>query len=455
MRRTALARPLRLIVIAVMVAAAVGDMKAAEPLPRILKAKGLSLAMFLRFSPDGRFLASYHFPSTAVLGGAAKRVAMHAPADNSLPSVAVWDVAKAKLLWCEEEPHLVAGGFGNCNSHLLDFSSDSSLVAVPSSPMSAMFDWIGLRSVTSGRLQRTCKFEKRGPLFFPVVFSPNGKLLAFSQSPDSIQLWNPKAGTQLAVMRQPYPAMVMDMAFSPDGRTLVTYGPGMNVQARGQGTHAPAMPRGFDAAGTGAFVLDFWDTSTRKLRHSQKVEQRVMEVGFSPDGKLLTASGGESSIVFDVATGELRHTIKALGGKLAFSGDGRSITVAWCSGNQLRVSIADLASDRSKITIEQVFDESVMLKPVLSANGQLLVTVADASVPSVLVYDTQSGRQRVAYRPAAKGSQSYYSPIGITGALSPDDRTFAAARIEGAIELWPIPATSPRDKQAATENPKE
>ena len=453
MRAAFLVRLLRLAAMAAVLTAG-GVATPAEPGPRILKAKGLQTATFMQFSPDGRLLAAYHIPMTMPAGNAAKQGMMGGMAGGGMGSVAVWDVAKGKPLWRQPEPMLMMAGFGNRNNHLVSFSPDSSLLAVPSSPMAEQFNAIDLYSAATGRLQRQCKFDKMGMFQSPVAFSPSGKLLVFALMPDVLQLWNPKVGRQLAVMRQPYPSTVMDVAFSPDSLILVTCGGGMNVQQMGAGMggggmNVPPMGMGggggfggggFTATATGECVLDFWDTAAHKVLHTQKTKESVAEVAFSPDGKLLAALGMENLLVFDVATASLRHTIEGGGRKVAFSDDGKSVITVSFSGNEVSASIADLARGRSKATVKKVFGGDAMAAmPALSADGRLLAIAASNASPAVVIYDTHSGRQRAAFHRAGKGRRPNYFPMGMTCVFSPDGRTLATARADGVIELWPVP----------------
>ena len=192
-----------------------------------------------------------------------------------------------------------------------------------------------------------------------MTFSPNGKLLVFAMPPDSLALWNPNNAKQLAIMRQPYPSMVLDVAFSPDSQVLVTCGGGMNVQPLGMGIRGGPGPHGFTATGNSESVVDFWDTLTHKVRHTQKMKEFVMGVAFSPDGKLLAAVGIEKLLVFDVAAGTLRQTIGGGGDKVAFSDDGKSVVTVSFHVEPASVSVADLASGRSKTTIKKLFRDVV------------------------------------------------------------------------------------------------
>jgi WD40 repeat protein len=446
MRGIALLKPLGLLAI-VAAAMVIGVGAQAEPVPRTLKAKGLLMPTDLQFSPDGRLLASYHLPFTPSDRGQQN--------SGGQPALAVWDVTRGKLLWHEMTPGLLLGGLFSRHHHLFEFSPDSSLLAVPSWKLAAPLDFggpqggISLYAAATGRLQRTCQFETIGPPHSPLAFSPDGKRLAFWLMPDSIQLWNPKTAVRSAVIRQPYPSGVEDMAFSPDSRILVTCGMGMNVQTlQPQG---PAMAGGFNSTTNGTFVLDFWDTSSGTSSHSAKTKEYVMDMAFSPDGKRLAAAMEASVAVFDVATGKLRRTFRSGGERLAFANDGQAVVIVSFATGKIRVCVADLTSGTSKKTLEtRPFGQIAALAPVvLSADGQLLAIGASMTSPLVRIYETRSGRQLAAYRAAKRKAMD-----NLTGVISPDNREFATARGDGTIELWPIPAVSPSTSGRAGEASK-
>ena len=138
MRGAFLVRLLRLVAMAAVLTAA-GIATPAEPAPRILKAKGLQTATFMQFSPDGRYLAAHYVPITMPAGNAFAATATEATG-SGLGTIAVWDVAKGKLLWRQPQTTPDLDFLGSHNSHVISFSPDSSLLAIPTSPMGGTFD---------------------------------------------------------------------------------------------------------------------------------------------------------------------------------------------------------------------------------------------------------------------------------------------------------------------------
>ncbi len=121
-----------------------------------------------------------------------------------------------------------------------------------------------------------------------VAFSPDGKLVVTGSEDKTARIWEAATGKEVAKLRG-HSDLVHDAAFSPDGRLVVT------------------------ASGDGRARL--WQASTGKLVTEIRVHrkiilgmgwQSVLSVAFSPDGqRLATASTDGKVRLWSVATGEL------------------------------------------------------------------------------------------------------------------------------------------------------
>jgi eukaryotic-like serine/threonine-protein kinase len=182
----------------------------------------------------------------------------------------------------------------------------------------------GGHSVVSGSSDGTFRFwrlgEREGPQVVDarsgrvtrVAYSPDGRWLATGGERGGVKLWGLRNGGE-SVELQGNGLGVDGLDFSPDGRWLAC------------GTEYSTFPNG----------LIVWDLATRQPKF--KVEPDPMGkkrlpvagglVAFHPDGRTLACGGsGESVCVYDVESGELRHTWEGRWGPmrgLAYSHDGR------------------------------------------------------------------------------------------------------------------------------------
>ena len=156
-----------------------------------------------------------------------------------------------------------------------------------------------------------------------VAYSPDGKLLATAA--ERVVLWDVASMTRLVPLE--YESIVWSVAFSPDGRWLVS-------------TH-----------GDGSILI--WDVANRELEANLRQHSGgVRGVGFSVDGtKLATASEDHSVIVWDAASGRKEavftgHNTRVAG--VAFSSDKRWMVSVDQSGIVIR---SELGRDQARLVM--------------------------------------------------------------------------------------------------------
>ena len=137
-----------------------------------------------------------------------------------------------------------------------------------------------------------------------VAYSPDGQTLASSGSSDgTIQLWNVENGRHIRTF-EGHSEMVSTLAFSPDGRTLVS--------------------------GSKDDTLRMWDTNTgRMLRQLSGHTNDLKSVAFSRDGKMLASGSKDASVrLWDAETGRFLPTLRGhfweISG-VAFGSDGKTV----------------------------------------------------------------------------------------------------------------------------------
>ena len=205
-------------------------------------------------------------------------------------------------------------------SHNVAFSPDGTLLAI------GRFGGVDIRNVETGNEIRHIRYNRRSSVS-SIVFSPDGTLLVIGGSAinDDVLVWDIAADEPRNRLEQV--GEVSSVAFSPDGTTL----------AVGGGPWSPdTFP--YDEEDWGILLYDVatGDLSKTLIGHTDV----VFSVTFAPSGfSLASASGYEDGTarIWDVSTGEVRHTFKynssddpALGDKydvnsVAFSPNGHTL----------------------------------------------------------------------------------------------------------------------------------
>ena len=155
------------------------------------------------------------------------------------------------------------------------------------------------------RLPNKSPFEKLAfQWVLAVAYSPDGKTLASSGSSDgTIQLWEAERGRHSRTLKG-HTDTVRTLAFSPDGKTLVSGGKDN--------------------------TLRIWDTHTGSmLRRLAGHRKGIKTVTFSRDGKMI-ASGSEDATVrlWDAGTGRFLPVLSGYAWGIeavAFSSDGKTV----------------------------------------------------------------------------------------------------------------------------------
>lgn len=259
--------------------------------------------------------------------------------------------------------HLVRTLTGHTNKvNSIAFSSDSRKLATASEDGTAQ-----LWDSASGQHLHTINADR----LKAVAFSSDDRMLG-TGGRHAAQLWDPGTGELLATLPAPG---VFAVAFSPDGKLL--------------------------AVG-GARSVQLWNPITGKLLNTLKGPLAIVKaVAFSPDSRLMAASGDHESMqLWDPLTGNQLRTLKLpfttsfvaqrYGfNAVAFSPDGHLLASA---GKDNKTRLWDPATGQLVRTFKGhtgIFNEGV-LAVAFSSDGQVLATGGDDQ--RVLVWDPIRGK---------------------------------------------------------------
>jgi WD40 repeat protein len=244
----------------------------------------------LALSPDGRLLG-------AVANDGRKD-------DIQGASPRLWDLTTGKEL-AKQPPYK-----SYCYS--LAFAPDGKTVAIGS------LDGVRLWDVAAGR--ELLRFPRSA---LALAFSPDGKTLASAADGQRICLWQTNSGKELRSMRSPE-RMTTALAFSPDGKLLVSASRWQGKAVYVWDPHTGKELRRLGAGGSLSLVfspdsrilattgrLCLWDPATGKALHQFKVSNRFIARAFTPDGKALVGSYGETIGVLELTTGKIARRCAA------------------------------------------------------------------------------------------------------------------------------------------------
>jgi WD40 repeat protein len=251
-----------------------------------------------------------------------------------------------------------------------------------------------------------------------VVFSPDGKTLAFGGTDKVVRLINleGKPGRERTWDQRPPEGNVESLAFSPDGKALAC------------------------AKGNGSILL--WDPTTgAELRPPLSPDGAVGQIAFSPDGTLLASVGrNEGAVVrlWKAANGQLVFTARDPGAWaawcVAFSPDGKTLAAGLESGE---VRLWDVAARREVARLAGHGGRVRWLG--FHPDCRSLVVAGGFADNVVYVYDVATRTLR--HRLSGHGSGV------LSGAWRADGRLLiTAGATDGTVRLWDLSGEPSRSR---------
>jgi WD40 repeat protein len=376
-------------------------------------------ARTLVFSPDGKKLFADELGTIVCLDvatGESRRLEGHSDSINNLTfspdgktlasvsqdqSVRLWDAATGKERLRSDAPTgaALAAYFTPDRKHIVTANQDQ---------------WIRVWDADSGRLVRRFgrdDYRTSGSRIMCVALSPDGKTAAASHDGDcAIILWDVSEGKELHRFGRGSKHIPMSLAFTPDGRTLVTGGYGKEAC--------------------------LWDVATGKeVRSVDAGNDAVFSVSVSGDGSLLALAGFDLvHRVFAVADGRPAALIEKPGGRgpSTLSPDGRVLAVL-ADGN---LSLWETSSGKSFFAPGAQASWDVPAR-AFSPDGRLLAWGDRLNV--VHVIDARTGEDRARL-------EGHTGPVTCVS-FSADGRRLLSAGHESTVLVWDATRLKPtRDR---------
>ncbi|MBN8454117.1 NACHT domain-containing protein [Accumulibacter sp.] len=276
---------------------------------------------------------------------------------------------------------------------------------------------------------------------FSVAFSPDGRRLLSGGVDGALHVWDAESGQWIGALAG-HQGAIWSVAFSPDGRSFVSGGEDrmlrlwdsesmreIRVLAGHQGAVKTVAfsPEGEHLlAGSGDGTLRLWDVlSGRPIRAIAGHQGGVWRVAFSPDGRRWLSAGDDQTLrLWDAESGqEIRSFDGHQGGvsSVAFSPDGCRVLSGGFDGT-LHLWDADSGQPIRRLANRQTLMWTIAFAP---DGGRLVSAGLDGTLH---LWDTQSG-------PAIRSFAGHDSAVWSV-AFSPDGHQLLSGDDDGTLHLW-------------------
>lgn len=232
-----------------------------------------------------------------------------------------------------------------------------------------------------------------------IAFSPDGRSIAATHRDNSVTLWDAASG-QLTTTLNGHTDQVFSLAFTTDGKFLAT--------------------------GSRDEHVKLWDVTNGQEVFDSKIHTAgVKAVAISPDGQfMVTGSDDQSAIVWDLKTRQPKVTLKEHVNEIwsvAFSPDGK-----WIATGSYDRSIKLWNWRNASVAYTLRGHASGVRSLAFSPDGKRLVSGGDAG--AIKVWDVSTGNELVTFNRHTERVTAL--------AFSPDGLILASASRDRSVRLW-------------------
>ena len=257
---------------------------------------------------------------------------------------------------------------------------------------------------------------------------------------------------QWSLLIQAHHGNILSVAFSPDGKTIVSGGDDCTVRSWDLETGKPTgepLPRHEDSGDCRAAISDgktifsvsedetvrLWEPATGKPIGEPLQENEVLSVAVSPDGKKVVIGGDDGTVrLWDLATGKRigeplqGHSGMVLG--VDFSPDGKTIV---SGGEDGTLRLWELATGKPIGEPLQGHSGSVV-SFAISRDGKTIVS--GGADKTVRLWELATGK------PIGEPLQGH-SGMVLAVDISRDGKTIASGSEDGTVRLWDLATGKP------------
>jgi len=301
----------------------------------------------------------------------------------------------------------------------LDTDLGETLTIIPSNPKVKIWDLENGKSYVTSEMESDI-----------ISFSPDGKYLATGSEEFAAIIWDIENDTaKLKLEQDNEDGEISAIAFSPDGNYLAAgYSSVGNVTVKVWDLESGKSLRSFN---------NIWENFSSKPSFESpeqaegfmmgEIENSVMSVAFSPDGKhLVTGTDYNTSVILDLEKGQKILTLIGHQNSISsvlFSSDGTRILTGSYDG---KAKLWDLNNDKKILKITGVEDEITSV--AFSPDGTRLATGSEDK--SAKIWDLEKGEEVLSLVGHASGISSV--------AFSPDGTRLATGSYDKSAKIWDL-----------------